>query len=302
MPNDNKIKKLRNKLLLTGALMLATSHFSEASAQNTSGQDKKQNTPENVVSQNKFGVSYCNLVNKLWNMYRLAYTDGGFINPLDKSDTDKCQKFFEANPDIKKICQNADEAIGGPIRGPRTVDTAERYYPNLRSELDKKMSPSAIQGIDGVGSVKINIDEENVGDMVWRMYTYVATHGGINKKNSSADFFKKYPEFYEGCQDAAKAMKDITTPLERTSYSDIMYFNLKSDNPFNTSESKWKISKYRDIKDFDTLIDNITYVIVENRDINERQIRRDAEDVQVPDAAPQNNNAKGKGNTYVLGY
>ncbi|MBR6356105.1 MAG: hypothetical protein IKR92_04540 [Alphaproteobacteria bacterium] len=301
MSNGDKINKLRN-VLLTGALMLATSSVSEASAQNNSVQDKKQNTPENVVSKRQKGISYANLVNKLWNMYRLVYTDGEFLNPFGKNDIDKCQKLFETNPKIKEICQNADEAIGGPIRGPRTLNAAERYYPNLRSDLDKEMSSKVIKQIDAVGEKKLNLDDENVGDMVWRMYTYVTTHGGTDKKNPSADFFKKYPEFYEGCQDAAKAMKDITTPLERTSYSDIMYFNLKSDNPFNTSESKWKISKYRDIKDFDTLIDNITYVIVENRDINERQIRRDAEDVQVPDAAPQNNNAKGKGNTYVLGY
>ncbi len=84
-------------------------------------------------------------------MYRLIYTDGNFFNPFNESETDKCQKFFEGHPKIKKICQKADEAIGGPIRGPRTVNAARRYYPNLRSELDKEMSPKAIKQLDAIG-------------------------------------------------------------------------------------------------------------------------------------------------------
>ena len=155
-------------------------------------------------------------------MYRLIYNDGNFLNPFNESETDKCQKFFEGHPKIKKICQKADEAIGGPIRGPRTVNAAGRYYPNLRSELDKEMSSKAIKQLDAIGEKKLNFDDENVADMAWRMYTYVSTHGGTNKKNPSADFFKKYPKLYQVCQDASIALKDISMPLERTTYSDVL--------------------------------------------------------------------------------
>lgn len=297
---QERLKNLKHRLMLTGALFVASSTFSGVSAQNSVDQDKQQNKQEEVISKEKEGVSYCNLVDKLWDMYRLVYADGTFFNSLDYIDGDKCQDFFKKYPEIKNICQNADRGIGGKIRGPRTLSVAEIHFPNLRSELNQKLSSNIIQEIDSIGNIKKNMDDENITDKIWRMYTYVTTHGGVDKKNSSADFFKKYPEFYQVCHDAGVAMNDAKIPLERTTYSDVMYYNLKSDNPFNMSKKDWL--RLQGVDDFDGLIDKVLYEITEDRKINEGKIISDIENIKVPNAGSKINNSKRNGNTYMLGY
>lgn len=300
MSNNKRIRgqlySFKKKLVLTGALLVASSSFSGVSAQNNTTQDKQQNKQENVVSKKQKGNSYCNLSGKVWDMYRLAYSDGAFFNTVHKENTQKCRDFFEKHPDIKQICQNADEAIGGTIRGPRSIDVAERSYQDLRGELNKKLSQNIINEIDGIGDVKALADNENTTDMVWRMYTYVSTHGGVGKQNPSADFFKKYPELYEVCEDAGLAMKNIEIPLERTTYSDVMHYNLKSDKPFNMSDDDLEA------RNFDELVNYTLHKIVKNKGGSEKQIRRDAEDVKVPDASKQTGKYKSVSNAFINGF
>ncbi len=299
-----KLDTLRKKILLTGAFVVAGASFSGASAQESTVQNNQPNKQENTIPHEQNKTSYCNLANKVWNMYRLAYTDGNFLNTIDVEETEKCKAFFERHPVIKQFCQDADKAIGGTIRGPRTMNAAERKNPDFRDQLNKTFSQDVIQEIDGIGSIKIACDEEYVADKIWHMYTYVATHGGTDKQNQCANFFKKYPEIYGICKDFGIAMNNTVLPLERSTYEDVMYYNMRMRKETGRERRDWTGKERKDwrYKDLDEVIELTMYEIAENRKITEKQIQHDIEKTNVPNNSQQGNDSKIKYNAFSLEY
>lgn len=277
-----KLQKHTNKMLVGTLLAGALLATQPASAQNSSA---KQNAQELLASQKHPGQAYINLASKVWEMYQLSI--GGFSH-IDSGEKQKCHDFFEQNRQIRDLCQQTDEKIGA-IRGPHTINSAEKANPQYRDDLYAMLADGTIRSIDGVGDVKADVDQEETSDIVWRMYTYVATHGGLRQKNNCSDFFKKYPELYDVCQTASVAL-DGKISLERSTYSDIMHYNIKNDQKINQED--W--NKRWDVKDFDERVDLAISAIKYNTGISKREMETEIRDIKIPDHPSSSN-------TLVLG-
>ena len=269
-------KKARNAAFKALLVTATTSLSARALAQNTDiPQGKPVDTTENVVSQKEPGSAYCNLAYKVLDMYKSAYKNSKSLSTVEDTEAQKCRNFFGSHPDIKAICEKAEQACGRAILSMRNVDN---QYMLFRNDLNKKLSPDVVKEIDKIGRIKMYQEDEQIADKAWRMYTHVATNGGVEKNNESANFFKKYPEIYNACQNAGEVMKQIGIPLERTTYSDVQYYNHYDRNP------------YKGCMSFDEVIGKELKEISEKRGISENEVKNDAQKIKVYGSVQQGGN------------
>lgn len=261
-----KMSKLGKHILGMGTLAtLVFGGHGVVNAQNSYSQDTSKENTENVVNKKNEGKSYANLAIKVWSMY-VGYE--GLFASYNESEKEKCEHFFEKHKNIKKYLDEINQKIGN-IRGPKTVNVVRDVDPEYIDKLYKMLTPDAVKEMDGIRGAHPHVDNEKTEDIIWRMYTYTATHGGLSKKNDCTEFFNKYPELYDVCEDAAKNLKNKPyINLERTTYTDIMYYN-----------EEWKS------QDFDRRIGYAMYMIGKDRDISTREITRDAQDINIPEAS-----------------
>ena len=275
-----KISRIKRNLVLAGAFSFSVlSASQQAEAKGFTPQDGGGFDTEDVKSVETSSSSYCDLACKVWDMYRAATSD--MFGSFENEDLNNMSKeFFNNNKEIAQICKQARKEIG-TIRGPATYSALEDSYPQFKAEINKRLSNKEIAEIDKIGETKLHSESAKDVDVIWRLYTYTATHGGVNKNNECANFFKKYPEFYNFCEKQAEYVKNIGIPLERTTCEDLVYYKAGGENL--TRETNFETKRKLNLLNYEII--DVSDEVSHRTNVRESIIFQEARNIKVPDAS-----------------
>ncbi len=212
---NNKISDLKKRITAVAALTIGTLIVGKnATAQEIKVKDAYSHKIEQTsYTAQKNDQLYSN-IEKLFDMYRLAYNNDTKFNMVAEKEKSKCQEFFKKYSDIAKKCAETDTYLN-ENRGLQGFNNAElaairQGNSTLRTDILEQLAKNhkALEEMNKISlnpeyekeTIKAASAEEQQAAHIWSMYVAVETG---NAPQAYKKFFDKYPKLYENCKTSA---------------------------------------------------------------------------------------------------